>query len=66
VPIPQAFLWRLTGRIPTPIGRLTDRAGARAFPLMLPTNPDAPGAEAGRRARGDAIGRRIADWLTGR
>jgi hypothetical protein len=25
VPIPQAFLWRLTGRIPTPIGRLTDR-----------------------------------------
>lgn len=24
VPIPQAFLWRVLGRIPTPIGRLTD------------------------------------------
>jgi haloalkane dehalogenase len=25
------------------------KAGARAFPLMLPTSPDAPGAQAGRR-----------------
>jgi len=25
------------------------KAGARAFPLMLPTEPDAPGAEAGQR-----------------
>ncbi len=25
------------------------KAGARAFPLMLPTSPDAPGAEAGQR-----------------
>jgi haloalkane dehalogenase len=25
------------------------KAGARAFPLMLPTTPDAPGAEAGQR-----------------
>ncbi|HEX6585901.1 MAG TPA: hypothetical protein VF052_04060 [Solirubrobacterales bacterium] len=24
IPIPQAFLWRSLGRIPTPIGRLTD------------------------------------------
>ncbi|HEU4655889.1 MAG TPA: haloalkane dehalogenase [Capillimicrobium sp.] len=33
------------------------KAGARAFPLMIPTSPDAPGAEAGRRVlealRGD-------------
>ncbi len=35
---------------PTP----ESKAGARAFPLMLPTEPDAPGAEAGARtARGD-------------
>jgi haloalkane dehalogenase len=25
------------------------KAGARAFPLMLPTSPDMPGAEAGQR-----------------
>jgi hypothetical protein len=25
VPIPQAFLWRVAGRVPTPIGRLTDK-----------------------------------------
>ncbi len=30
---------------PTP----ESKAGARAFPLMLPTTPDAPGAEAGQR-----------------
>jgi haloalkane dehalogenase len=30
---------------PTP----ESKAGARAFPLMLPTSPDAPGAAAGRR-----------------
>jgi len=33
------------------------KAGARAFPAILPTTPDAPGAEAGRRTlealRGD-------------
>ena len=98
---------------PTP----ESKAGARAFPLMLPTAPDMPGAEAGRRVvealrederptlmlwagsdpvltpkagkrfaeaigrpepeviehashflqedAGEAIGRRIADWLTG-
>jgi len=32
------------------------KAGARAFPLMLPTSPDAPGAEAGQR---------VADALAG-
>jgi haloalkane dehalogenase len=31
---------------PTP----ASKAGARAFPLMLPTSPDQPGAAAGRRA----------------
>jgi hypothetical protein len=25
VPIPQAFLWRVAGRVPTPIGRLTEK-----------------------------------------
>jgi hypothetical protein len=25
VPIPQAFLWRVAGRVPTPIGRITDK-----------------------------------------
>jgi haloalkane dehalogenase len=30
---------------PTP----ESKAGARAFPLMLPTNPAMPGAEAGKR-----------------
>jgi haloalkane dehalogenase len=35
---------------PTP----ESKAGARAFPLMLPTSPDAPGAEAGQRVL-DAI-----------
>ncbi len=30
---------------PTP----ATKAGARAFPLMLPTTPDAPGAKAGQR-----------------
>lgn len=25
VPPPQAFLWRVAGRIPTPLGKLTDR-----------------------------------------
>jgi haloalkane dehalogenase len=28
------------------------KAGARAFPLILPRSPDAPGAEAGRRVAG--------------
>ena len=40
-----------------PFVNATAKAGARAFPLMLPTSPDAPGAEAGQRVldalRGD-------------
>lgn len=32
-----------------PFPTAASKAGARAFPLMLPTSPDAPGAEAGRR-----------------
>jgi haloalkane dehalogenase len=31
-----------------PFPTLESKAGARAFPLMLPTSPDAPGAAAGR------------------
>ncbi len=31
-----------------PFPSVASKAGARAFPLMLPTRPDAPGAEAGR------------------
>jgi haloalkane dehalogenase len=34
------------------------KAGARAFPLILPTEPDAPGA-----AAGEEVGRVLADWL---
>jgi haloalkane dehalogenase len=33
-----------------PFHNPASKAGARAFPLMLATTPDAPGAEAGRRA----------------
>src|SRR5438874_3349119 len=40
-----------------PFPNAASKAGARAFPLMLPTSPDAPGAEAGQRVldalRGD-------------
>jgi haloalkane dehalogenase len=40
-----------------PFPNAESKAGARAFPLMLPTAPDAPGAEAGQRVlealRGD-------------
>ncbi len=40
-----------------PYPNAPSKAGARAFPLMLPTTPDAPGAEAGQRVldslRGD-------------
>jgi haloalkane dehalogenase len=40
-----------------PFPNEASKAGARAFPLMLPTTPDAPGAAAGRRVldalRGD-------------
>jgi haloalkane dehalogenase len=40
-----------------PFPDATSKAGARAFPLMLPTEPGAPGAAAGRRVlealRGD-------------
>src|SRR5438874_6499259 len=40
-----------------PFPNADSKAGARAFPLMLPTSPDAPGAEAGQRVldalRGD-------------
>jgi haloalkane dehalogenase len=32
-----------------PFPNAASKAGARAFPLMLPTTPDAPGAEAGQR-----------------
>jgi haloalkane dehalogenase len=32
-----------------PYPNVESKAGARAFPLMLPTTPDAPGAEAGQR-----------------
>jgi haloalkane dehalogenase len=32
-----------------PFPNAESKAGARAFPLMLPTTPDAPGAEAGQR-----------------
>src|SRR5436305_94851 len=32
-----------------PFPNAAAKAGARAFPLMLPTSPDAPGAAAGRR-----------------
>lgn len=32
-----------------PFPDAASKAGTRAFPLMLPTEPDAPGAEAGRR-----------------
>jgi haloalkane dehalogenase len=32
-----------------PFPNAASKAGARAFPLMIPTSPDAPGAEAGQR-----------------
>ena len=32
-----------------PFPNQASKAGARAFPLMLPTSPDAPGADAGQR-----------------
>jgi haloalkane dehalogenase len=32
-----------------PFPNAASKAGARAFPLMLPLTPDAPGAEAGQR-----------------
>jgi haloalkane dehalogenase len=34
-----------------PFPTVASKAGARAFPLILPTSPDAPGAAAGRRVR---------------
>ena len=34
-----------------PFTSVSSKAGARAFPLMLPTTPDAPGAAAGRAVR---------------
>ena len=41
-----------------PYPNAASKAGARAFPLMLPTSPEMPGAEAGQRVlealRGDA------------
>lgn len=42
---------------PTP----ASKAGARAFPLLIPRTPDAPGAEAGRRT---LAALRDADWPT--
>ena len=35
-----------------PFPTAASKAGARAFPLMIPTSPDAPGAAAGRRVLG--------------
>ena len=32
-----------------PFPNAASKAGARAFPLMLPTSPDMPGAEAGQK-----------------
>src|SRR5205807_2291353 len=32
-----------------PFPNVESKAGARAFPLMIPLTPDAPGAEAGQR-----------------
>ena len=56
---PAPAAWRMrwrpptTPRFPTP----ESKAGARAFPLILPTSPEMPGAAAGKRAlealRGD-------------
>jgi len=40
---------------PTP----ASKAGARAFPLMLPTSPDDPGAAAGQAAAGGIAARRL-------
>ena len=37
-----------------PYPNAASKAGARAFPLMIPTTPDAPGAEAGQRVH-DAL-----------
>jgi len=36
-------------RYDEPFADAASKAGARAFPLMLPTTPDAPGAQAGQR-----------------
>ena len=54
-----------------PFPDAASKAGARAFPLMLPTTPDEPGAEAGQRvldalrerrpADADAVGRQRPD-----
>jgi haloalkane dehalogenase len=32
-----------------PFGNIASKAGARAFPLLIPQTPDAPGAAAGQR-----------------
>lgn len=37
------------GAYDAPYPNAASKAGARAFPLMLPTSPDAPGAHAGQR-----------------
>ena len=51
IPIPQAFMWRVAGRIPTPIGRLTDerrlnlalrRRKARSKGAPRPPAPEPP------------------------
>jgi haloalkane dehalogenase len=44
--LPEAVVAAYESPFPNP----ASKAGARAFPLMLATTPDAPGAEAGRRA----------------
>jgi haloalkane dehalogenase len=40
---------QVTAAYEAPFPDAASKAGARAFPLMLPTEPDAPGAAAGRR-----------------
>jgi haloalkane dehalogenase len=37
-----------------PFGNIASKAGARAFPLLIPQTPDAPGAAAGRKVQ-DAL-----------
>jgi hypothetical protein len=61
IPIPrlQAFLWRVVGRVPTPIGRLTDQRdlnatvwGKEAEPTPAQAAAEAPGTPADRQSLG--------------
>lgn len=47
-----------------PFAEPAAKAGARAFPLLIPRTPDAPGAEAGRRTLAALRERVGADWPT--